>query len=71
MTHGQYLFKLLQQLDNFIKYLEYCPEEQKYHLIDIIYRTRQEIKPLEELTQTELNRPIKFIKITIESSLNN
>jgi len=56
MTYGHYLFTLLQQLDSFVAYLEYCPEDIKFHLLDIIYQIRQEIKELEELTQSEKNR---------------
>jgi|GEM_PF-1446212 len=70
MTHGQYLFNLLQQLDSFVDYLNYCPQDRKFHLLDIIFQIRQEIKELEVLTQSEKNRPIKFIKISIESTMN-
>jgi len=70
MTHGQYLFILLQQLDSFVAYLEYCPEDRKFHLLDIIARLRAEMRQIEELTQSEKNREIKFIKIIIESGMN-
>jgi len=70
MTYGQYLFNLLQQLDSFVAYLEYCPEDRKFHLLDIIARLRAEMREIEELTQTEKNRPMKFIKVIIESGMN-
>jgi len=70
MTYGEHLFKLLQQLDSFINYLAYCPENQKFHLLDIIARLRAEMREIEEMTQSEKNREIKFIKVIIESGMN-
>jgi len=70
MTYGEHFFTLLQQLDSFIGYLEYCPSDRKFHLLDIIARLRAEMREIEELTQIEKNRPMKFIKVIIESGLN-
>jgi len=39
-------------------------------LLGIIARLRAEMQEIEELTQTEKNREMKFIKIIIESGLN-
>jgi len=39
-------------------------------LLDIIARLRAEMREIEELTQTEKNREMKFIKVIIESGLN-
>jgi len=38
--------------------------------MDIIARLRAEMREIEELTQTEKNRELKFIKVIIESGLN-
>lgn len=71
MTHQEYLFQNVIIIDSLLRYLPFCDNStQRDAIMEEVRRSRKIITDIEDMTKTEKQRDIKFLKLTIESKMN-
>lgn len=71
MTFQQYLLNQLYQVDLLLKFLPDCENEnQSLKIMNEIRLLRKKILFIEEMTRSEKQKPLKLIKVIIESKMN-